>query len=115
MRSALRWGATPVTAGLAAAKKTVEFKPDLTALLAATLLKSIGGDTQAVVGVLAKAQAEAPENKDVRAGMRTVRAEPAGRLAEALKATWNDEELRKNKGLRAEARNTPPPRERWRR
>jgi Flp pilus assembly protein TadD len=77
--------AVHVAAGLAAAEKAIELKPNLPSLLTVALLKSIGGDTQAAVDVLAKAQAEAPENKDVYAVMRTV-LERAGMFDEALKA-----------------------------
>lgn len=81
-----------VAAGLAAAEKAIEIKPNLPSLLTIALLKSIGGDTQAAVDVLAKAQAEAPENKDVYAVMRTV-LERAGMFDEALKANQIYEEL----------------------
>jgi Tfp pilus assembly protein PilF len=74
-----------VTAGLAAAEKAIELKANLPSLLTVALLKSIGGDTQAAVEAIAKAQAQAPENKDVYAVMRTV-LERAGMFDEALKA-----------------------------
>jgi Flp pilus assembly protein TadD len=77
--------AVHVTAGLAAAEKAIELKPNLPSLLTLALLKSLGGDTQAAVDVLAQAQAQAPENKDVYAVMRTV-LERAGMFDEALKA-----------------------------
>jgi tetratricopeptide (TPR) repeat protein len=81
-----------VAAGLAAAEKAIEIKPNLPSLLTIALLKSIGGDTQAAVDVLAQAQAQAPENKDVYAVMRTV-LERAGLFDEALKASQIYEEL----------------------
>lgn len=81
-----------VAAGLAAAEKAIEIKPNLPSLLTIALLKSIGGDTQSAVDVLAKAQAQAPENKDVYAVMRTV-LERAGMFDEALKANQIYEEL----------------------
>ncbi len=77
--------AVHVTAGLAAAEKAIALHPNLPSLLTLALLKSLGGDTQAAVDVLAQAQAQAPENKDVYAVMRTV-LERAGMFDEALKA-----------------------------
>ncbi|HEX7927362.1 MAG TPA: hypothetical protein VF678_07210 [bacterium] len=74
-----------VAAGLAAAEKAIALKPNLPSMLTIALLKSIGGDTQAAVDAIAKAQAEHPENKDVYAVMRTV-LERAGMFDEALKA-----------------------------
>jgi uncharacterized protein HemY len=78
--------AAHLAAGLQAIEQAMALSPSLPSLLTLALLKSLGGDAQAAADVLAQAQAQAPQNRDVYAVMRTV-LERAGMFDEALRAS----------------------------